>query len=117
MLFKGVSSLKQCNAATANRFVAITNSGTDYNLKQKVMQVLLGLFVSATLLEFIVNSCVLNPDRMQCVPPITFLSKRPAALDAAETLWVPVLIQSGDHFLNDKRSEKLNGFRWVGGSI
>lgn len=29
----------------------------------------------------------------------TFLSKRPAALDAAETLWVPVLIQSGDHFI------------------
>lgn len=48
------------------------------------------------------------------MPPITFLSKRPAALNTAETLWVPVLVQSGDHFLNNKRNEKLNGFRWVG---
>lgn len=35
----------------------------------------------------------------QDVPPITFLSECPAALHTAETLWVPVLIQSGDHFL------------------
>lgn len=80
----------------------------------RLCSVFLGLHVRMTLLKFTVNSCVLNPDRMQCVPPITFLSKGPAALHTAETLWVPVLIQSGDHFLNSKRNGKLNGFRWFG---
>lgn len=80
----------------------------------KVMRWFLGLFVSATPLEFIVKSCVLNPDRMQCVPPITFLPERPAALHTAEALRVPVLIQSGDHFLNDKKNERSNGVRWAG---
>lgn len=67
----------------------------------------MALYVSMTLLKFTVNSCVLNPDRIPYVPPITFLSKRPAALNTAETLWVPVLIQSRYHFLNDKRNKKL----------
>ena len=61
-------------------------------------------------IHFTVNSCVLNPDRKQCVPPITFLSKRPAALNTAETLRVPVLIQSGDHFLTKGLKSYL---RWV----
>ncbi len=67
-----------------------------------------------TPLKFTVNSPALNPDRMQSLPPITFLSKRPAALHTAETLRVPVLIQSGDHFLNNKSNRKLNGSRCVG---
>lgn len=40
----------------------------------------------------------------QDVRLITLFSKRSAALYTAETLRVPVLIQSGDHFLN-KNSE------------
>lgn len=34
---------------------------------------------------------------------ITFVSKRPTALDTAETLWVPVLVQSRHHFLRGGR--------------
>lgn len=46
-----------------------------------------------------------------CWLPITFLSKRPTTLNTAETLWVPVLIQSSDHFLNEKRIKKSNVFK------
>lgn len=70
-------------------------------------------YLSVILLHLTVNSHVLNPDRIQYVPPITFLSKRPAALNTAETLRVPVLVQSGDHFLNNKRNKTLNGVIWV----
>lgn len=35
----------------------------------------------------------------QDVLVLTFVSKRPTAFHAAEALWVPVLIQSRDHFL------------------
>lgn len=52
-------------------------------------------------------SSLLTVTHRQDVPLITFLSKRPAALNAAETLWVPVLIQSGDHFLNNKGMKSL----------
>lgn len=42
---------------------------------------------------------------------ITFVSKRPAALNAAETLWVPVLIQSCHHFLQEER--ETSGLGWT----
>lgn len=63
---------------------------------------LLWVFVYVTSLMFIVKSCVLATDRTLYVLPITFLSKRSAALNTAETLWVPVLVQSRHHFLNNK---------------
>lgn len=42
---------------------------------------------------------------------ITFISERPAALNTAETLRVPVLVQSGDHFLNNRRKNKMHWFK------
>lgn len=70
-----------------------------------------GLYVKRLHCSLLLPVTVVCWSQTGYVPPITFLSKCPAALNAAETLWVPVLIQSSDHFLNEKRIKESNVFK------